>query len=531
MKIENIKIKNFYSIRNVELDLGKYSGLTIIKGKNKDTKGSNGSGKSALIEAILFGLTGKTIRKSTEDSLVNNKAKRGCSVELQITKDNDCVIIKRCKKPTKLEFFIGDDNLTKATVAQTQAVIDETLNTNYKVLLYSMFFGQSNNISFLDSSADDKRTIIKTFLNLDHIFSMRDRIKGYKSTAYQGMKLQDSLVEEQERTKISIKKKLDTIETSRQIYTDKYDDYTLSLSLDDILDGENNLRDINFKIAALDKELEAIKDRCEDLSFKVEYPNVVELCEMCGQERSGVIDLVETKKTISILLVDQREKERLRANLVTQMWSPPISSNEFSKVLGYKELCRDENTFKDLIKESEGKLSEYHKTKSQQKIIYDVMRFWEKALSEQGVVKYIIKNVLSYFNDRCNFYLSYLASSNYFVEFDDELTEKITTNSTIIQYISLSGGEKRKVNLSVMLALKDLLLLTDKEQSDLVFFDEVAENLDEDGVRGLYELFQEIKKTKTVFVITHNKYLKTLLDSSKRLTIVKHKGITKVLNK
>ena len=79
-----------------------------------------------------------------------------------------------------------------------------------------------------------------------------------------------------------------------------------------------------------------------------------------------------------------------------------------------------------------------------------------------------------------------------------------------------------------MLALKDLLLLTDKDQSDLVFFDEVAENLDEEGVRGLHELLQEIKKDKTIFVITHNKYLKTLLDSAKRLTVIKHKGTTKV---
>ena len=177
MKIEKIVIKNFYSIRDVELCLSEYQGLTLIKGINKDAKGSNGSGKSALVEAVLFGLTGKTIRKSTEDSLVNNKAKKLCVVQLHITKDNEYIVITRKKKPSSLEFLVGDSNLTKATVAQTQASIDETLNTNYKVLVSSMFFGQSNDISFLDSTADDKRNIIKTFLNLDDIFSMRDRIK------------------------------------------------------------------------------------------------------------------------------------------------------------------------------------------------------------------------------------------------------------------------------------------------------------------------------------------------------------------
>lgn len=135
---------------------------------------------------------------------------------------------------------------------------------------------------------------------------------------------------------------------------------------------------------------------------------------------------------------------------------------------------------------------------------------------------------MEYFNDRCNYYLSYLTDNKYFLQFDEELCEKIETNGRIIQYISLSGGEKRKINLSVVLALKDLLMLTDKEQSNLLFFDEVAENLDEKGIQGLFQLLKEIKKEKNIFVITHNKYLKTLLDSSKRLSIIKENGVSKV---
>ena len=528
MKIEKIVIKNFYSIRDVELCLSEYQGLTLIKGINKDAKGSNGSGKSALVEAVLFGLTGKTIRKSTEDSLVNNKAKKLCVVQLHITKDNEYIVITRKKKPSSLEFLVGDSNLTKATVAQTQASIDETLNTNYKVLVSSMFFGQSNDISFLDSTADDKSNIIKTFLNLDDIFSMRDRIKGHKAEAYQSMKLQDSLVNEQERSIKDLKKKLKEIEDDTLWYTNKYDEYTLSLSLDDILDGETKFRDTNFKISAYRKEIDANEDRWVDLQHKSLHPDEVDVCPRCEQDIVIKYDPEQNTLDMSNIEMDNKDMLTKIKDLEKTLWEPPVSSREFSKILKYKDLCRDEETFTSLIQEYSDKILQHQKDKSSSKIDYDVMRFWEKALSEQGVIKYIIRNVLEYFNDRCNFYLSYLTNSKYFVEFDSELVEKITTNGAIIQYISLSGGEKRKINLAVMLALKDLLLLTDKDQSDLVFFDEVAENLDEEGVRGLHELLQEIKKDKTIFVITHNKYLKTLLDSAKRLTVIKHKGTTKI---
>ena len=73
MKISKLKIKNFYSFRDTSLDFSHYEGLTLIKGVNKDNFGSNGSGKSALLEAVFFGLTGKTVRKSTEVAIINNK--------------------------------------------------------------------------------------------------------------------------------------------------------------------------------------------------------------------------------------------------------------------------------------------------------------------------------------------------------------------------------------------------------------------------------------------------------------------------
>ena len=105
MIIKKISIQNFYSFKSSSINFKDYRGLTLIKGKNKDTGGSNGSGKSALVEALYFVLTGKTIRKSTEDSLVNNQAKKKCLVSLELTHHNKDVTITRQKKPTKLEFF------------------------------------------------------------------------------------------------------------------------------------------------------------------------------------------------------------------------------------------------------------------------------------------------------------------------------------------------------------------------------------------------------------------------------------------
>ena len=157
------------------------------------------------------------------------------------------------------------------------------------------------------------------------------------------------------------------------------------------------------------------------------------------------------------------------------------------------------------------------------------MRFWEKAFSESGLVRYIIRNVLELFNSKTNFYLSHLTKGKFSIEFDEELNETIRTNGKDINYISLSGGEKRKVGIAVMLGLQQLLTISQKEEINLMFFDEVAENLDQDGLDGLYILLTELKKDKSLFVITHNNYLKSLMDNSKTLSIIKNKGITNIV--
>jgi DNA repair exonuclease SbcCD ATPase subunit len=521
MKIDKVKVKNFYCFVDAELDFSKYTGLTLIKGVNKDNFGSNGSGKSALLEAVFFGLTGKTVRKSTEPAIINNKTKKGCIVEIHL---NNGVVIRRSKKPTKLELFVDGVNQTKQHAAATQDYIDELLNTNYKILLSSMFFGQSNNLNFLDATSNDKRLILRNFLNLEEIFVLRDRIKDFKSEFWRDVSVQESLVEEFEKSKKSLEASLTQINEESRESLAAYEPH-LTLSLEEILDNERLREKAIRKRADLDRLIKINRDKHKKF-FSMDRDSK---CDECGQHlpESYWEDHLATLHSFTDAIAElEKDKEG-----VVVPKGLPITSSEYSSVLELKDLLSKEKVYTDQLAEFSGKISEARNKQIDSTKKYETMRFWEKAFSEQGIIKYIIRNVLSYFNDRINYYLSFLTSQGYYLEFDEELSEKILVSDQLVHYISLSGGEKRKINLSVLLALKDLLSFTDKNQLDIIFFDEVAENLDEEGIQGLHQLLNEIKKTKNVFVITHNKHLKTLLDSAPRVTIIKDQGEAKIIGK
>ena len=523
MKINKVEISNFYSVKNAVLNFDKFKGVVLVEGKNRDTGGSNGSGKSAIIEAVVWGLFGKTIRKSTEEALVNSQSKKGCVVKITV---NDNTVIERGRKPTHLKFTVGDTERTQANALETQKVIEETLRTNYKVFLASTVFGQQNTMGFINATPDDKRTIIKNFLNLDDLFSLRDSVKKLKSSYSQTVKKQDAIIETRQKSLVSFDKKLKSLSKLKEDVEGKYDEAALAMSLQEVITVESKNKASMQSIALSKKKIHNSNVEVETLLSKLKNPKRLDHCSECGQPVERRLSPGELEQDLEHAKLTLKEQEEEKTSSEADIRQLPISSSEYHKVIEYNQLKKETETFEELKTEALQEIQEAHDLKQAYITRYETMRFWEKAFSESGLVKYIIRNILKYLNGKVNFYLSHLSKGKFFLEFDEELKETITHQGREVHYISLSGGEKRKIDLAVLLGLQQLLAISSTEESNLMFFDEIAENLDQDGLDGLYILLSELKKDKTLFVITHNNYLKSLLDNVRTLTITKSKGVS-----
>lgn len=177
-KLTELKIKNIVSFHEASLAI-KQGVATLIFGKNEDNVAQpcNGSGKSSLVEAISFALTGEQLRKvKTLDEIINDDAEEAM-VSLKLTNDYDGVqmTIKRrisrnapqiiqvlrqtgpydedveeIVQPTVLDYnkyILGEIGLTK-----------EDIYNNY-ILCDNKYEG------FFDSSDRSKKEIINTFSN------------------------------------------------------------------------------------------------------------------------------------------------------------------------------------------------------------------------------------------------------------------------------------------------------------------------------------------------------------------------------
>ena len=107
IKFHNIRWKNFLSTGNqwTEVDFEKYNTNLII--------GTNGAGKSTILDALTFGLFNKPFRKINKPQLVNTTNEKDCLVEIEFSVNNRKYLVRRGIKPNVFDIEVNGQVLHK----------------------------------------------------------------------------------------------------------------------------------------------------------------------------------------------------------------------------------------------------------------------------------------------------------------------------------------------------------------------------------------------------------------------------------
>ena len=125
---EKIRWKNFLSTGNqfTEVELDKNTTTLII--------GSNGAGKSTILDALTFSLYGKSFRKINKPQLVNSTNEKNCLVEIEFTVNSTEWKVIRGIKPAVFEIYRDGQVLDQnaSAVDQQRWLEQNVLKMNYK---------------------------------------------------------------------------------------------------------------------------------------------------------------------------------------------------------------------------------------------------------------------------------------------------------------------------------------------------------------------------------------------------------------
>jgi DNA repair exonuclease SbcCD ATPase subunit len=393
LELIDIVIRNFLSIGSVAQAVKLNSNsLTLIMGKNYDSGGRNGCGKSGLLNAICFALYGESIMEVKYDNLVNNINKKNMLVVLNFKKDGIPYKIERGRKPNIFKFYINgsDKDMSKGEKKYTQEDVLEIIGMSH--MMFTHLIGMNTYTEpFLKMKAAPQRELIEELLGISLLSKRDETVKKLISDTKKSIEIEQAVIKAtiDANTRIEqaiqrSKNDMVTWENSRNFRLINYQnalekieniDFEKELSIfDEIVGVENTKKQIIYetnlnkiKISSKREELEKIyNEQVKSNSFDIE-PHILRLQkDLENQERilnsdndsyvkmlnQSIISLnLDIEHFTKIILKTSEEISHLEEHL--------LSDEHFCNACGQK--FNDENHLQEAKEKIREKISDYSK--------------------------------------------------------------------------------------------------------------------------------------------------------------------------
>jgi len=184
------------------------------------------------------------------------------------------------------------------------------------------------------------------------------------------------------------------------------------------------------------------------------------------------------------------------------------------------------------LKENINEIEKFNEIIENKKDELQYLKFWKDGFGNQGIKSLLLDEIVPMLNNKVSYYASALMDNSISVEFDTETTLKsgekrdkfdirLIINGDQVDYKNCSSGEKRRIDVSILLALQNLIFSRNINSSNLIIFDEVFDSLDRIGIERVINLLEEESKDKSIFVISH---IQELADYFKNVILIKNKN-------
>ena len=564
-----LKWKNFLSTGN------NWSELDLTKNKTTLVVGSNGAGKSTMLDALSFALFGKAHRNISKPQLVNSINNKNCVVEVTFSALGSDFRIVRGIKPNVFEIWKGETMINQSSHAKEyQKILEQNiLKLNHKSFHQIVVLGSSSFIPFMQLSAQNRRDVIEDLLDIN-VFSkmnsllkektslLKDQIKdvthqhAVTSTKFDAQKkyIKDikAINKEQREEKLKL-----ISDFQHEIKTLHGKNEELSDSIQSQLpnaDVERGQREAKIK------ELEAYKTK-----FNTEVKKVVkelqffeknDICPTCDQT------ITEDTKAAHMLEGKSRAKE-LHEGISKADQGLREAQEALSSALDIIDICRGFQSelaannksiaqFQSSIDRTQAEIGKLDSNIDMDQAVeeLDSLVFTgnnlieEKlALSEQlnyntvmstmlkdtGIKTKIVKQYLPVINKLCNQYLDVL---DFYVSFnlDESFQETIRSRfRDTFSYDSFSEGEKQRIDLALLFTWRMIAKMKNSVATNLLILDETFDSsLDHEGVDNLMKIIYTLGDETNIYVISHKR---ELLDDkfSNRIEVVKDKNFSRIV--
>jgi DNA repair exonuclease SbcCD ATPase subunit len=551
---KKIRWKNFLSTGQhfTEIDFQKNQTNLIV--------GTNGAGKSTVLDALTFVLFNRPFRKINKPQLINTTNEKDCLVEIEFSVNARDYLVRRGIKPNVFDIEVNGKQLHKESDDRiNQKILEETiLKVNYKSFTQIVILGSSTFVPFMQLTTANRREVIEDLLDI-RIFSamnvlIKERIRGKKEeikslelkkeTLKDKMKMQKSFIEELENRGNA------NINANQRKISDLDDEVGIYMTENNVIEQNifkyikeqeevagaaeklgklNNLKGkISQKVSSITKEHKFFTENtvCPTCTQTIEEEfrlnRIADSQTKAKELQKGFQELEETMK-----FEQERERQFIALSKEITKLNHEISQNNTRISLNQRQIRDLESEVQTLTEQLKNRNTENEKleefrenlqktfddlsTKKDEMVHYD---FAYSLLKDDGVKTKIIKKYLPFINQQVNRYLQMM---DFYINFhlDEEFNESIKSPiHEDFSYSSFSEGEKARIDLSLIFAWREVARIKNSVNCNILLFDEVFDSsLDGFGADEFMKIIRYVIKDTNIFVISHKDGLQDKFES------------------
>jgi len=512
--------------------------------------GTNGAGKSTILDALTFVLFNKPYRKINKPQLANTTNERECLVEIEFSINSRQYVVRRGIKPNVFDIVVNGNQLHReADDRSMQRILEENiLKLNYKSFTQIVILGSSTFVPFMQLTSSNRREVIEDLLDIRIFSAMNNIIKETlkekknqvksldlkRETLKDKMKMQKNFIEELEnRGKANIEaneQKVDKLLKEVDVYieenekteeevkvrTKKQEEVTGATQK---LSKLNNLKGkISNKVATITKEHKFFNENTvcptcqQDIEEEFRLNRIEDAQNKAKELKEGYDELANTIK-----FEQQRERQFTTLSQEITKLTHDISQNNTRISINQRQIRECEHEIQTITSNLQNRNTEHekleefkeslHKTieelaDKKQEIVYNDFAY--SLLKDDGVKTKIIKKYLPFINQQVNRYLQMM---EFYINFqlNEEFNESVKSPiHEDFSYSSFSEGEKMRIDLALLFTWREVARVKNSANTNLLIMDEVFDSsLDGFGTDEFLKIIRYVIKDANIFVISH----------------------------
>lgn len=320
LKIKQVTLKNFLSVGNVKQVVSlENEGLTLVLGENLDLGGGgsrNGVGKTALLNAICYGLFGLPLFNIRRDNLINNINEKNMEVSIEFEKNGHFYKIERGRRPNYIRYIVNnnlvnapDTDESEGDSKWTQQEIEKVLGFSYNIFKHIIGLNTYTE-PFLSLKAGEQREIIEQLLGITQLSEKAETLKKFLKETRDFITLEEAKIQAIQESNARIQKIISDHERKSEIWKIQH----------------------ATKLDQLEKDLE----KFIDINFDEELENFSKLEHWEKSHSQIELEIKTLEKSLAMLFTD---KKRINIEL-DELRSQTAFSNEKTISLREKSIAR-----------------------------------------------------------------------------------------------------------------------------------------------------------------------------------------------